>query len=381
MVALIVITILVLVMFIINQYWNVIVSKSIIYKVNLNKKRAFTDEDITFITEVTNKKITIIPWIKIIIKVPNKFNFKNSKVEILNQESCLLKIITSLLCFEKVRRVDSFSCSKRGVYKIDPAIIEVGNFVEEKKIHFSVPFNEELVIYPKIKNLTDLIYFPEFFQGDVSVKRWIINDPTQVIGVKKYTNEDSFNTIDWKISAKKGELYVKKYDFTAEPSIMTYLDIQTNPIKWMGNDYELIEKGIDIIASLMNKALIERIPIGYTANTAYDNENGDIFLYPSRSSKQRDRILEALAKTSYRRTYNIRVLINDTITKLDKSCTIILVLSYMTTELINNLNHYNKIGYSIKIILLSNECNTIGINKKIQLIYLRKEWEAKEYAN
>lgn len=381
MVALIIISMLILVFFIIKQYWNVIVSKSITYKVNLSKNRAFTDEEITFMTQVTNKKIIIIPWIKVIIKVPNKFNFKNSKVEIFNQESYLLKIITSLLWFEKIRRSDSFSCSKRGSYKIDPAIIEIGNFIEGEKIHFSAPFNEELVIYPKIKNLIDLIYFPKPFQGDVSVKRWIINDPTQVIGVKKYTNEDSFNTIDWKISAKKGELYVKQYDFTAEPSIMTYLDIQTNPINWMGNDYELIEKGIDIIASLMNKALIERIPIGYTSNTVYDNENGDIFLYPSRSSKQRDRILEALAKTSYRRTYNITVLINDTITRLDKSCTIILLLSYMTTELSNNLNRYTEIGYKIKIILLNNDCNTISINKKIQLIYLRKEWEAKEYAN
>lgn len=357
------------IVYFISSKWNYVIQKSVYYKMYLDKRRVFVNDNVKLTTEIINRKIVPMPWIKIRAEMPIYFKFNNSKVQDYNKVKNIFKIVTSLLCFEKLKRYDSFKCSKRGVYRIKFAEIEMGDFLGVTKAKDSIRISEELIVYPKVKKLVDLIDVPKSLQGDISVRRWIVNDTTQVVGVRKYSNGDGFNTIDWKASAKNNELYVKKFDFTSDPSVMIFLDIQTEDIHWKGLNDEFVENGIDIAASLMDQALKEKISIGYTANAVFENENEDIFIYPSNSSRQREKILDALAKTTYQRTYTIIKLINERISSLGKYCTIIMLLSFISDELIKNLNYYAQRGHNIKIILLDSRCNTIGINKDIEIIY------------
>lgn len=357
------------IVYFISSKWNYVIQKSVYYKMYLDKRRVFVNDNVKLTTEIINRKIVPMPWIKIRVEMPIYFKFNNSKVQDYNKVKNIFKIVTSLLCFEKLKRYDSFKCSKRGVYRIKFAEIEMGDFLGATKAKDKIHISEELIVYPKVKKLVDLIDVPKSLQGYISVRRWIVNDTTQVVGVRKYSDGDGFNTIDWKASAKNNELYVKKFDFTSDPSVMIFLDIQTEDIHWKGLNDEFVENGIDIAASLMDQALKEKISIGYTANAVFENENEDIFIYPSNSSRQREKILDALAKTTYQRTYTIIKLINERISSLGKYCTIIMLLSFISDELIKNLNYYAQRGHNIKIILLDNRCNTIGINKDIEIIY------------
>lgn len=366
-----------IVYFIVNK-WSYLIQKSMSYKMYLDKNRVFANDNVKLITEIINRKVVPIPWIRVEAEMPIYFKFNNSKVQEYSEVKNLFKIVTSLLCFEKLKRYDSFKCSKRGVYKIKSAEIEIGDFLGAAKINLQLKLSEQIIVYPEIKKLIDLIDVPKSLQGDISIRRWIVNDPTQIVGVRKYSHGDGFNTIHWKASAKNNELYVKKCDFTSDPSIMIFLDIQTEDMHWKGLNYDLIEKGIDIAAALMDKALKEKITVGYTANTVFENENDDIFIYPSNSSNQRYKILDALAKTTYQRTYTITNLINNRISSLGKYCTVILLLSYIPNELIKILNHYAQIGYNIKIILLESKCNTIGINRNIEIVYPLEKGEVIE---
>lgn len=368
----IVITILVI-FEILRKSWMRIATKGLSYEIYLDKKSAFVGHEINVVTKFYNKKIIPVPWIKIEIPVSVSFEFNECKVESVNNMVNLFKIVTSLGSFKRIKRYNSFKCSKRGVYKMRIGKLIIGDFLGLDKITLGIKMDEELIVYPKIKNMFELIDTYKTFQGDISVRRWIVDDPLQIIGVRKYTVSDSFNIIDWKATAKNNELYVRKFDFTSEPSIMMILDVQTRSIRWMGSNYDLIEKGIDIVASIMDKALKQRIPIGYTANAAFQNEQEDIFVYPNNNSSQRNRILEALAKTTYTKTYNLKALLDERINALNKNCTIVLLVSYTSSELIKSLNSYVKRGYNLKIILLDNRCNVTGISKRIEIIHSLEE--------
>lgn len=357
------------------HYWSKIITKSMNYKVYLDKKKVFVDDNVRLFTEVLNRKIVPIPWIRLEMEIPVEFKFNNSKVQICNNLKNKFMIMTSLLFFEKLKRYDSFKCTKRGVYKIRTAEINIGDFFGLTTSRFEIKVSNELIVYPKIKHLDEVIEVPKSLQGEISVRRWIVSDPTQIIGIRKYNNGDGFNTIHWKASAKNGELYVKKFDFTSDPSMMIFLDIQTAEMSWEGVDYDLIEKGIDIIASLMDKALKEKISVGYAANAIGVDEEKDLVTYPNNGSSQKNKILEGLAKTTYRRTYNITKFLNVKIHNLGKNCTIVLLLSYASKELIDSLNYYDKNGYNIKIILLNNCCNVSGIRKNIEIIYSTEKEE------
>lgn len=365
---------------ILRKNWMRIAAKGLSYEIYLDKRSAFVGHEINIVTKFYNKKIIPIPWIKIEIPVSVRFQFNDCKVEYVDNMVNLFKIVTSLGAFKRIKRYNSFKCSKRGVYKIKAGKFIIGDFLGIDKVTLGIKINHELIIYPKIKNVFELIDTYKTYQGDISVRRWIVDDPLQVIGVRKYSVSDSFNIIDWKATAKNNELYVRKFDFTSEPSIMMILDVQTQSIRWMGSNYDLIEKGIDIVASIMDKALKERIPIGYTANAAFQNEQKDIFIHPSNNSSQRNKILEALAKTTYTKTYNLKALIDEKINELNKNCTIVLLISYTSSELIKTLNSYSNLGYNFKIILLDNRCNVAGISKMIDIIHSVEESEAIHHA-
>ncbi len=56
--------------------------------------------------------------------------------------------------------------------------------------------------------------------GELSVRRWMYEDPILVKGFQEYTGREPMNSISWTQSAKRGNLIVNQYDHTAEPHVL-----------------------------------------------------------------------------------------------------------------------------------------------------------------
>lgn len=52
--------------------------------------------------------------------------------------------------------------------------------------------------------------------GDISVRRFINEDPTLIAGYREYTGREPMKDISWLQTAKRGELTVRKKDFTSD---------------------------------------------------------------------------------------------------------------------------------------------------------------------
>ena len=61
--------------------------------------------------------------------------------------------------------------------------------------------------------------------GDISVKRFIIEDPMLTIGFNDYTGREPMKKISWPLSARKGKLVVKNYDYTVDVSVIVVLNL------------------------------------------------------------------------------------------------------------------------------------------------------------
>lgn len=64
------------------------------------------------------------------------------------------------------------------------------------------------------------------FLGDISVRRYILEDPILTVGFREYTGREPFRAISWAQSARAGQLMVKQYDYTAEPSATVILNVE-----------------------------------------------------------------------------------------------------------------------------------------------------------
>ncbi|MGF7056385.1 DUF58 domain-containing protein [Brassicibacter mesophilus] len=354
---------------IIVNRWDKISFKNIEYKRYLDKERVFINEKVKMTTEIVNRKLLPLPWIEVRAEIPNEFILKDQKVTMINEKSKkIYRVITSLISFQRIKRYNTLYCNKRGYYSVYDTKLSIGDIFGFATAEKYISYPMVLIVYPEIKPLEKLVVRNNGLQGEVSVKRWIIPDNTEVIGAREYTSSDSFNAIDWKTTARVGNLYVKKFDFTADPSIVTILNVQTSKVHWQDVKTDIIEKGIDLIAAITQKAINEKISIGYTSNAYFNGENQELFIEPRIGLSQKTIILEALAKTSYTRRISIEELFKSKIKCFSFKSTIVLLTAYISDGLRTELNYYAKHGYRIKLILLDSSVEVNSLVKNIEVL-------------
>ena len=114
---------------------------------------------------------------------------------------------------------------QRGRYVLPQFQLHSGDFLglnEEAKT--CGRFNE-VVVAPKeiaMEKLNDMF---GGFMGEVSVSRFILEDPVLTLGYREYTGREPMKMISWSQSARTGDLMVKKYDYTMEPTVAVILNV------------------------------------------------------------------------------------------------------------------------------------------------------------
>ncbi|WP_425446139.1 DUF58 domain-containing protein [Dethiothermospora halolimnae] len=359
---------IVIIIGIFSSKWDKWAPKKLEYKRYWDKDRVFVGDEIKMTTEITNRKFLMLPWIEVNTVVPKELNFKDQKVIEYNHNSNkIYKVVTSLLSFQRVRVHNTIYCDKRGYYELHEVNTSIGSYLGQvAKKRFLSPI--KILVYPKVKPLKDMIIPYKNYQGDISVKRWIIPDPTLIAGAREYNSSDSFNTIDWKTTARMDKLYVKKFDFTGNPSVMAFLNVQTYESEIYGVKKEYIEKGIEIVAAIANEANKDKIPMGYTSNGLFAGNNQNIFLKPSSSRNQFNFILEALAKTNEYKRVGIAEEIKNKIKYINEGSVIVLVTAYLSENVKKEINYLSRKGYIVKLILLNDNTNIKGIHKNVEVL-------------
>lgn len=120
----------------------------------------------------------------------------------------------------------------------------------------------ELLVYPHLVSRDDIPLLSSRWQGDVTVKRWIMPDPFLVSGVREYRYGDTMNSIHWKATARSQRLQVYNREFTADPRLLIIVNTQITATMWDAvSDPELVEKGLSYAATLAEYAISQGIPV------------------------------------------------------------------------------------------------------------------------
>jgi len=347
--------------------WQLIAPKKFDITRSLDKTRVNIGEEVQITTTMINKKWIPLPWVSVFTYVPQSFLFNGMPIPFLTAERLAeYNIVTSFLFYERVKRHDKFTCNKRGYYKLDAPTVTFGDLFGFAKAEITVQSDVALYVYPRQMPLQSFRLIPNTLQGPISVKRWIMPDPIQAIGARAYTHDDSFNMIDWKASAKLGELQVKKMDHTADISMMVLLDVQTAKMHWNEIDRDSIEKGVEIAASLIKEAFSLKIPVGFCANSVDAFMRNAIMIKPANTPNQKVQILDALAMVTPFRGVAMEKLMREATIAFNNMSLIILITSFLSVELIETLNQKCKQGARIKLILTKASTNTAKLDRKIE---------------
>lgn len=135
---------------------------------------------------------------------------------------------TWLLPQQQVQRSFPITVSKRGRFVLEEMQISCGDFLglkEEKKRSGSF---QEIIVPPKPLDVLLLDTLVGGFLGDISARRFILEDPVLTLGFREYTGCEPMKRISWTQSARHNTLLVKKHDYTMDPSVSVMLNVETD---------------------------------------------------------------------------------------------------------------------------------------------------------
>lgn len=133
-----------------------------------------------------------------------------------------------LLPRQKLERSVEFTAPGRGRYVLESFRVRTGDFLGLKEAEKVCGSFREIVVMPKRLSAPALDSLVGGFLGDISVRRFILEDPVLTMGYREYSGAEPMKRIAWSQSARRNELMVKKNDYTVEPSVSVVLNVHTD---------------------------------------------------------------------------------------------------------------------------------------------------------
>lgn len=276
--------------------------KGIRYDSRLSKKMIEPEEEVELISTVTNESRRFVPFVRMVENLPKGVRPLSKNVQVkedfLGLGNFSFNSTIYLMPRSRVKRKLRLTFPKRGHYLFQGAELHGGDFIgffEERK-----PFKElnELIVYPNPLESPQLHTVMGGFLGDISVRRFMMEDPVLTIGAREYTGRESWNQISWKATARTNKLMVKQYDYTTELVVTAVLDVSPAVGKVIHD--EEFERCYSLMRSVCQYLEKKNIEFDFASNARLAGMDRDKKHLQSGVGKQHLRgILELLGRASY----------------------------------------------------------------------------------
>lgn len=164
-----------------------------------------------------------------------------------------------LLPYSSYRHTVRFTLPKRGVYRTGKYYVETGDFLGFQSRVTSERISADITVMPKLCEDVSVLKILGGYLGDISVRRFVMEDPVLNIGYLDYTGREPMKKISWKQSAKVGRLMVKNSDYTVDANAAVVLNLAS------GSEEER-EKCLEIVRTVCEMLEKERIPYQFLSN-------------------------------------------------------------------------------------------------------------------
>ncbi|MCQ6562091.1 DUF58 domain-containing protein [Paenibacillus mendelii] len=325
--------------------------KRLTYKRTFGTARCFEGDRIEMIEKVTNRGLLPVPWLRVEsqlhtgLKFESEFNFDVSSGQFYQNHKSLF----SLMGYKQLTRRHAVLCNQRGCYRLTSASLTYGDLFGFYRAWVNVPLSEELIVYPKPLDRADIQLPSHSWQGDISVRRWIVEDPFFVTGVRDYRPGDPLKGINWSATARAGQIQVHRRDFTADYRLMVVLNVEDHTDMWdTVNDTELIEQGIRCAAGYIQYATEQGLESGFASNGHELDIPGKPMIEEMGSGHEHlMAILEQMAKLVIVRAMPFDALLAYIGTTLDARCDLVIVSAFMNDKITAEVERLRHGGHGI----------------------------------
>lgn len=245
---------IVLLMVLSSYFWTKTIINRLDFSQRTQKEYSYVGDEVEIKTMVFNESFLPVPYVEI-----NNGLIKNisGKVQPSN--------IISLMPFDSKSVRENFTCMYRGCYSYGPVVVSISDIFGLFTWKRDIKCDGNLTVYPKIAYLERFSIRPMQMFGTVSTKQNANEDYSSISDIRKYYPGDSFKRIHWKVSARKGSLFVKNYEMSGSAEGYIFLNLFQDDYN---NIYraDLEEKAVECAASIVHYTLMNNINTGLYSN-------------------------------------------------------------------------------------------------------------------
>ena len=164
---------------------------------------------------------------------------------------------------ERITRTLTFIGRKRGYYRIKKIDLIGTDLFLTNEMMESMSTDCYLYVYPKLFDSRELRLSLQKLNGEVLVKRHLLEDPFEYRGIRQYQPFDDIRSVNWKATARTGSLMVNQKNFTAMQTVRIFLNVEDSGV-WK-KDME-VEASLQIVMGLSAFFLGQGIKVACYAN-------------------------------------------------------------------------------------------------------------------
>ena len=331
-------------------------------KISLSSTHVYQEEELYIDVEIENRKFLPLPWLRIAIQLSNEIIVEGKKLKtVAGEMSQTVTLSGSIGWYEKKNWRVPISSKYRGNFQIGPTSIYssdlFGLFGQKQQFNGVT----RLIVYPKIISVENLSLPADRPLGDLKGRNQLFEDPLRITGLRNYEPGDPLRRIDWKATAKTGEMQSKVYHPSASQHLYIFMNIDTLNHSWEGFLPEELETTISVTASIAVWANTQRYAVGLLANGSLLGSDRPLRLPPSRSKSQLPKILESLAAIQPLTMGTLASSVNREVQRLPIGSTVVLVAAFIPEDLSSQLKYLRNLGYQVNVVLTAKQLNEMDL--------------------
>ena len=281
---------LLLLIFLWNLYYASRWNKNLTVSLNFVQNYVYAGDQAQMTEQIENRKKLMLPVLEVAFHMDRRLSFHDS--ENTNVSDFVYKRdIFALLGNQRVIRKLTLDCTKRGYYRVDQSYLTSYSMLHTRRFSAECPADAELYVYAARTDVSDIVVDCERLMGSLQCAKRLYEDPFAFSSIREYTVTDPMKTINWKASARTGELMVNTFESTLTEKVMIYLDMEDSGI--LKYEY-LVEESVSIASSLAQKLIARGMEVGICVNAVNDLQT--ILLPPAGGRKQLNNIERTLVK-------------------------------------------------------------------------------------
>ena len=230
--------------------------------VGFSKDVANYGEDIELIEVAENRKRLPLPFIILKFEAPKELRFYDMMNTSVSDHLYREDMLTMKAFSKHTRRIKA-KCTKRGDYVLPRVGMATSDLLLIERFSMDFLNNSHLIVLPELLDRDVAQMLTSVTLSELQCRRTLLTDPFTLAGIREYGPDDPMKSINWKASAKTGELMVNRNASTCAQKVHIFLNLDFYNMK---RSVSLLEKSISLAYTYLKELAESGIPASIYTN-------------------------------------------------------------------------------------------------------------------